>query len=488
MEDGRIDRPILKDYGETLVGGSSGTNTTATYTADITTGNVFNLILNANCTFTFANPSPAGIACTITIYLKQDATGGRTVTWPSSVKWSGDVTPTITAIASRWDIFTFITTNGGSTWFGMKSGENYGQASGGYLYTAWSWGENALGQLGQNTVALLSSPVQIGTSVDWAKVSENAQASTGAIKTDGTLWTWGNNTSGGLGTNDTANHSSPTQIGTLKNWNVISASTHSAAIQTDGTLWTWGLGASGQLASNATTSRSSPVQVGTLTNWASVFVGDNHTAAVKTDGTLWTWGLHSSGQLGLNIASATLVSSPTQVGTATDWSTTTCGGANTLAIKTDGTLWAWGFNSYGRLGLGDVINRSSPVQIGTLTNWAHISMDQHGIAVKTDGTLWTWGINNQGQLGQNTAITAHRSSPVQVGTATDWSNALGTTVHSLALKGGTIWSWGYAGKGQLGSNDTTTRSSPVQIGASAGWAAIAIVGTGTSGSSFGLKA
>jgi alpha-tubulin suppressor-like RCC1 family protein len=165
-----------------------------------------------------------------------------------------------------------------------------------------------------------------------------------------------------------------------------------------------------------------------------------------------------------------------QVGALTAWSQIAAGALHSLAVKTDGTLWSWGSNSYGQLGLGDgyTISRSSPVQVGALTNWADVAAGySHSIAVKTDGTLWSWGNNGSGRLGQNNTI--NRSSPVQVGALTGWVQASGASESSSAVKNdGTLWSWGRNNNGQLGLNDTANRSSPVQVGALATWSKIAI--------------
>ena len=138
-----------------------------------------------------------------------------------------------------------------------------------------------------------------------------------------------------------------------------------------GSLWSWGRNDYGQLGQNNITHRSSPVQVGSLTNWSLIASGYYHTLATKTDGTLWSWGYNANGQLGQS--DTTHRSSPVQVGSLTTWSSVACGNiAHTIATKTDGTLWSWGMNDYGHLGVGDITHRSSPVQVGSLTNWSSI--------------------------------------------------------------------------------------------------------------------
>ena len=171
------------------------------------------------------------------------------------------------------------------------------------------------------------------------------------------------------------------------------------ALKTDGTLWSWGYNIYGQLGLGNSTYYSSPKQIGALTTWLTVSCGNYHTVAIKTDGTIWSWGENGYGQLGLG--TTTGMSSPNQVGSLTNWKSTACGSSHTVAIKTDGTIWSWGQNGYGQLGLGTTApNYSSPKQIGALSTWSQVSCGNNWtMALKTDGTLWSWGYNIYGQLG-----------------------------------------------------------------------------------------
>jgi hypothetical protein len=285
----------------------------------------------------------------------------------------------------------------------------------------YAWGLNSFGRLGDGTTANRSSPVQIAGE-NWAQVSAG-NFFTMAVTTDGKLFSWGRNTFyGQLGQNDQVHRSSPTQVGPLTNWFQVSAAGgHTAAIKTDGTLWAWGRNDVGRLGDGTVINRSSPVQIGGLTNWAQVSAGLNITAAVTTAGELYTWGSNAySGQLGHN--DTINRSSPTQVGPLTNWFQVSAAGGHTAAIKTDGTLWAWGANGYGRLGDGTVVNKSSPVQVGALSNWKTISTGataDASFAITEQGELYAWGRNNTGQLGDNTL--ANRSSPVQIGALTNWA-------------------------------------------------------------------
>jgi hypothetical protein len=179
-----------------------------------------------------------------------------------------------------------------------------------------------------------------------------------------------------------------------------------------------GDGLNGQIGDNNNLKRSSPVQVGALTTWAKVAAGQLHGMAVKTDGTLWTWGYNGQGALGQN--DTIRRSSPIQVGALTNWAYVAGGERHTVASTTSGELYAWGKNTRGEVGDGTVVTKSSPVQIGALTNWKNVAAknSEFCAATKTDGTLWAWGFNTGGQLGDGTVVA--RSSPVQVGALTNW--------------------------------------------------------------------
>jgi alpha-tubulin suppressor-like RCC1 family protein len=337
--------------------------------------------------------------------------------------------------------------------------------------TLFNWGGNSYGSLGDNTTASKSNPSQTVTGgINWKQVTVG-QNHIAAIKTDGTLWCWGSNNNGQLGDNTITHRSSPIQTIAFGNtWKQVSSCDSStSAIKTDGTLWTWGQNFRGELGDNTTVIKSSPVQtVAGGTNWKQVSAGYWQKAAIKTDGTLWMWGYNFYGQLGDN--TTTNRSSPVQTVTyGTNWKQADAsrGWFFTAAIKNDGTLWTWGSNSYGQLGDNTIANKSSPVQtISFGTNWKQVSCGQsHTAAIKTDGTLWSWGRNSYGALGDNTI--AHKSSPVQtISFGNNWKSVACGYFHTAAIKtDGTLWIWGYNASGQLGDNTTAHRSSPVQTSA-----------------------
>ena len=360
-----------------------------------------------------------------------------------------------------------------------------------YVGTAWtftatgpvgrlfSWGQdtNGSGSLGLNKSSpglKYSSPVQVG-GVNWKHVADLGNGSSAAFygrtatKTDGSLWAWGINSQGemGIGNVSPGYYSSPVQI-PGSTWVCTSRSyLSSIASKTDGTLWSWGRNGNGQLGLNAGSpaNKSSPTQIPgtTWTGTKETMSGGRYVyGAIKTDGTLWMWGDNSTGELGVN--DVVVRSSPIQI-PGTTWSKISVSTNQNVALKTNGTLWAWGKNNVGQLGQNNKVDYSSPVQIPG-TDWAFVQSGNYAAsAIKTDGTLYTWGYNQNGKLGQNSGTNAHRSSPVQV-PGTTWSKiSMGEKACVASKTDGTLWSWGGGENGALGvpSIGEGSRSSPVQI-------------------------
>ena len=415
-----------------------------------------------------ANGDPAAGAETVAYSGTNTFDSSGVITWPSTVKWYNDTTPTLieSSSSSAFQIFHFTTVDTGASyqaWEEMKSSVTWG--------TLWAWGYNATGQLGQNATIQLSSPVQIPGTWDQVSRAGGYGWATG-IKGDGTLWTWGYNNQGQLAQNDTTQYSSPTQVGTNTNWSTVRNGYSSCvAVKTDGTYWSWGYNYYGELGHNTNqypARRSSPTQV-PGSNWSDAGNLDTSSRwSLKTNGTLWVAGKNNYGVLGLNNqGNPTAVSSPTQL-PGTTWSNniiahSNAGGVN--AIKTDGTLWGWGSQGSGQIGLNGPHPgaQSSPVQIPG-TTWKQVASHRGGgVATKTDGSLWAWGSAGDGQLGQNNKTA--RSSPTQVGTDTTWDRcfAVGQDAAGATKTDGTIWTWGKNPGGQLGQNNETSYSSPTQI-------------------------
>ncbi len=327
--------------------------------------------------------------------------------------------------------------------------------------TAWCWGYNGQGQLGHGTTSIGGGdPVQVGTGTDWATLTAGGTHTCGT-QTDGTAWCWGPNAVGQLGDGTSTRRPSPAQVGTGTDWVTLTAGyDHTCGTRTDGTAWCWGRNFYGQLGDGTSTGRLVPVQVGDATDWASLAAGSSHTCGTKTDGTAWCWGRNTYGQLG--DGTSTGRPGPVQVGAATDWATLTAGEYHTCGTKGDGTAWCWGYNGWSQLGDGTSTGRLGPVQVGAGTDWATLTAgSSHTCGTRADGTAWCWGDNGVGQVGDDT--TTDRSAPVQVGDATDWTTLTAGNSHTCGTKtDGTARCWGWNPHGQLGIPSYRTAPWPVQ--------------------------
>jgi alpha-tubulin suppressor-like RCC1 family protein len=213
----------------------------------------------------------------------------------------------------------------------------------------------------------------------------------------GFTWAWGYNNYGRLGTNTlTATRSPVSVVGGIGDWCQVSAfGNHSLGVRRNGTIWGWGYNGSGRLGDGTTTSRLSPVSVvGGFTDWCQVSAGGGHSLGVRTNGTAWAWGNGQCGQLGNN--NTNLQNSPVSVvGGFTDWCRVSAGSAHSLGLRSNGTLWAWGFNTSGQLGDNSTTSKRSPVSVvGGFTDWCQVSAGGgHSLGVRTNGTAWAWGNN-----------------------------------------------------------------------------------------------
>jgi alpha-tubulin suppressor-like RCC1 family protein len=348
----------------------------------------------------------------------------------------------------------------------------------------WAWGDNYYGQLG--TGAEFSTrtnvPVRVGSDLDWVSVAAGS-IYTLALKGDGSLWAWGDNGNGQLGIANVTRTNVPARVGFDNDWAAVAiGGGFTLALKTDGTLWAWGANWEGQFGDGTWNSSSVSVQVGTNNDWRAIATGLYHALALKTDGSLWGWGRNNSGQLGLGPdVFRTLV--PERVSPENDWDiVVTAGGesggwerpanGDTLAVKTDGSLWGWGYNYSGQLGDGTMQSSTVPEPIGVENDWATIAAGPyHTTALKTDGRLWAWGANWNGQLGNGTWDSTN--SPVPVGSDSDWMAIVVGENHSVAMKAdGSLWAWGANYNGQLGigAEFNTSTNVPVRIGADNDWA------------------
>jgi len=252
--------------------------------------------------------------------------------------------------------------------------------------TLWSWGSNSFGKLGDDTVGNKSSPVSVvGGFTDWVQVSAGDDHVV-ALRANGTAWSWGYNLYGRLGDGTTVHKSSPVSVvGGFTDWVQVSAGGgNSGGLRSNGTIWTWGSNSEGQLGDNTTTSRSSPVSVvGGFTDWIQLSAGYTHSFGLRANGTAWSWGPNLSGRLGNDSGLGGGRSSPGSIlGGFTDWVQLAATRSGGLGIRANGTAWAWGGNSYGQLGDGTIVDKSSPISvIGGLADWVQLSGANHSLGV-----------------------------------------------------------------------------------------------------------
>ncbi|MCL2088900.1 MAG: Ig-like domain-containing protein [Oscillospiraceae bacterium] len=328
--------------------------------------------------------------------------------------------------------------------------------------TVWAWGYNGYGQLGDGTTTNSHTPVQVSGLTEVTAISAG-YGHTMALKSDGTVWAWGDNQFGQLGDGTIIDRHTPIQVSGLTGVTAISAGyEHTIALKSDGTVWAWGYNSRGQLGDGTTTHCTAPVQVSDLTGVTAISAGDYHTAALKSDGTVWAWGWNLYIQLG-DGTYTDFHTTPVQVSGLTEVTAISAGYYNTVALKSDGTVWAWGYNWSGQLGDGTTTEHRTPVQVFGLTGVTAISAEyEHTIALKSDGTVWAWGGNSVGRLGDGT--TTDRHTPVQVSGLTGVTSISAGNRHTIALRSdGTVWTWGWNYDGQIGDNTTTTRNTPVQV-------------------------
>ena len=247
--------------------------------------------------------------------------------------------------------------------------------------TLWAWGYGGYGRLGNNCTAARSSPVSVvGGFTDWCYIS--AGRSSFGIRTNGVLYAWGQN-GGRLGDGTAVNRSSPVSVvGGFTDWCAVhNRNPHTVAVRTNGTAWAWGCNGQGRLGDNSITNRSSPVSVvGGFTDWCQVATAYNASIGLRTGGTIYSWGSNGRGLLGINTCGGSCVSPVVISGGVTNW----CQIASTYnsfsALKTDGTIWSWGYNTSGQLGDNTNSSRSSPVSVvGGITNWCYLGSGGDGV-------------------------------------------------------------------------------------------------------------
>jgi RHS repeat-associated protein len=330
--------------------------------------------------------------------------------------------------------------------------------------SVYTFGDNTYGQLGNGTTTDAPNPTQPadGYGPDQSSTPGGANH-TLEVRTDGTVSASGLNTNGQLGDGTTTQRTSPVLVNGLKNISTTATGQyHSVALDTAGNVWTWGSNSNGQLGDGTTTDRYLPQRAWGISNVTAIAAFGYSTYALKSDGTVWAWGQNSSGQLGNN--TTTDSNAPVQVtGITGTVVSITAGQTNGYARTADGKVWAWGGGTYGQNGDGGFVQRNTAVQVTGITTAVQIvAGNQHAYARLANNTIMAWGRNNVGQIGDNT--TTNRGAPVQVSGITTATSVASGGNHGLALlSDGTLKAWGANSVGQIGDNTTTQRNAPVAV-------------------------
>ena len=345
----------------------------------------------------------------------------------------------------------------------LFSSKNIKKVNGGYGFTSclmddgtvWSWGDNYLGQLGSGNTAAAEELVQVVGLSSVVDIATKMYHSI-ALKSDGTVWTWGYNGYGQIGDGTTTNRLTPVQVPGLTNITAISAGTfHSLALKSNGTVWAWGGNAQGQVGDGTTAHKYSPVQTSGLTNATAVAAGDCHSLALRSDGTMRAWGYNAYGQVGDNTTTNRLT--PVQIAAPGNIKSITSAMFVSMAVLNNGAVWSWGY-AYPKV----------PTQINGLTNVKAVTGGYlHYIAQKEDNTVITWGGSNAfGQLGNGTTVASY--TPAVVAGVTNVKNISAGYYHTLALTNGNdVWAWGSNKCGELGNGESGAyKKKPVAVSTS----------------------
>lgn len=330
----------------------------------------------------------------------------------------------------------------------------------------YGWGANESYQLGQGDAYSHGAPVALPFSAKYGSVGKTHAM---GIASTGHLVGWGMQTSGAIGSGVTTSTaiSTPIQTGSgITTWTAVACGNNCSVMLLGNTLAFTGdstYGTSGM----GTATISTPTQVGTVSTWSKISLSERHVMATRTNGTLWCWGSNQSGAVGNNSAGA-YFSTPIQIGSGTTWSSVSAGYYSSLAIQTDGSLWAWGENGDGQLGVGTLTNLSSPVRVGTGTWLKAETSTSLSVGIKTGGTLWAWGY-----LGAFTS-SGQTSTPIQIGSENVWTDVrCGYNCIVVTKNDESIWTIGVNYYGQMGGATADVFSTPVQMGSATNWKKIA---------------
>ena len=327
--------------------------------------------------------------------------------------------------------------------------------------TAWAWGFNQEGELGDGTQTNRNVPTPVknlrGIVAEAAGNNHNL-----ALTADGKVWAWGQNYAGQLGTGSDAGTSIPVAVSNLYGVKAVAAgSSHSLALTADGRVWAWGLNLTGELGNGTFDNSDIPVPVSFSGTVVAIASGGNKSLALTGDGRVWAWGEDPYGQLA-NGPYATYSAVPVLISNLNGVISIAAGTSYSLALTSDGRVWAWGDNTYGALGIGSDSGSSVPVMLNLNGVIAIGAAANHNFALTSDGRLWGWGYNGDGDLGDGTNVA--RSAPVEVKNLGGIVGFAGGPYHGLAIdSAGKVWTWGSNVSGQLGTGNAASSNVPVQI-------------------------
>ncbi|MBI3773341.1 MAG: hypothetical protein HY272_11660 [Gammaproteobacteria bacterium] len=356
-------------------------------------------------------------------------------------------------------------------------GDNYSCAIKKIDNSLWCWGQNTSRQLGSGSVEDQSTPLPIEITKTWAQVEGGAQ-NTCALDMQNKLYCWGINTNGEVGNDTKLPTSNPTLIGTDTWISIALGNNHACAIKSGYTLWCWGANASGQVGDGTFAEKPSQTRIGADSDWLAISANGDHTCGIRHvdvgggsfNNTLWCWGKNNKGQLGVGIGDTTNRNTLTQVGAATDWNAISTGGEHTCGIRRevagggfDNKLYCWGDNSFGQYGDGTTTSATIPTYINIGTTWSSLSLGStHTCAIKADNTLWCWGNSDYGQMGGG--VTAPVATPQQVASSVGVKRVASGASHTCAINNSDkLYCWGLNIQGQLGLGSMINTSSPTNI-------------------------
>ncbi|WP_435827383.1 RCC1-like domain-containing protein [Actinoplanes philippinensis] len=388
------------------------------------------------------------------------------------------------------------------------------------------WGGNYYGELGDGTRSDASEPIPVNTDLTWKKIAAGGDH-TCALTTAGGLWCWGFDNGGQLGagtTGDATYSLTALRVGAGTPWSSVGAGeNHSCALRTDNTLWCWGDDSDGALGDGPGVTRAGPVRVAGGGTWRAFDAGGSDTCGIRSDSTLWCWGEHLGGSL--------RAFAPHRIGDAAGWAGVSVDGGHACAVRTDATLWCWGVFTGSIIGTTDAAP-DEPVRARTdlRERWAEVSTgNDYACALSIERRLWCWGENSYGQLGTTLPDSPVRLSdgrttatpglirseayttcaidtdkglwcwganahgrpadgsspagtitPTRIGDAKDWLTVSTNYYHVCGVRaGGSLWCWGDGGNGQLGDGALTNRTEPAEVTADGPWLSVSAGATHT---------